>query len=149
MWDLGYEGAVTPAVGPSRDHWPLLQRPPPSTGLNAKAKCSSCPAACPWSSQVATPKPAPICRMALDLGLRRVCAGFGWPLTAARERVRFPGAAGRKTPGFPRVLWVVMLTSGQFAHLVLTQAWAGCSYSGEDTGTFILLVSCLDRSLFR
>lgn len=44
----GYEGAVTPAVGPSRKHWPLLQSPLPSTGLNAKAKCGFCPAACPW-----------------------------------------------------------------------------------------------------
>lgn len=44
---------------------------------------------------------------------------------------------------------MVMLTSGQFAHLVLTQAWTGCSCSGEDTGTFILSVSCLDRNLFK
>lgn len=61
----------------------------------------------------------------------------------------FPGAAGRKTSGFPRPLWVVMLTSGQSAHLVLTQAWTGWSYSGEDTGAFILLLSCFHRSLFR
>lgn len=65
------------------------------------------------------------------------------------RRVRFPGVAGRKTPGFPRALWVVMLTAGQSAHLVLTQAWTGCSYSGKDTGTFILLLSCFHRSLFR
>lgn len=69
--------------------------------------------------------------MASDLGVRRACAGSGQPFATAQERVRLPGAAGRKTPGFPRALWVVMLTSGEFAYLVLTQAWTGCSYSGK------------------
>lgn len=142
-----YEGAVTPAVGPSKEHWPLLQSPPPSTGLNAKAKCSLCLAVCPWLSQVAIPKPTPTCHMASDLGVRGAYSGFGQPLATAQESE--VSRSIRKTPGFPRALWVVMLTSGQSAHLVLTHPWTGCSYSGEDTGTFILLLSCFHRSLFR
>lgn len=94
----GYEGAVTPPGSTGLSYRALHLAPALTLKPNAVSALQCTP------GNLATPKPAPTGHMASDLGVRRACAGFGQSLATAQERVRFPGAAGRKTPEFPRAL---------------------------------------------